>query len=89
MNRLMSLAAARNRVSDTTPVTRLPWLRFLDLSDNRISDLSPLQEAYSLFGGGALLLDGNPLDHKDLPDIEALEAQRIKVRQTIIDIDDF
>lgn len=59
--RLVELYVGANEVSDVSVLSGLPLLNLVDLSDNLISDISPLVDNDDFAEGDRVTLSGNPL----------------------------
>ncbi|MCL2636878.1 MAG: leucine-rich repeat protein [Oscillospiraceae bacterium] len=67
MKRLNNLFLNNNQITDITSLSELTTLIGLGLSNNKISDITPLCELYRL---EFLILDGNPIDEKQIDELQ-------------------
>ncbi|MYD97963.1 MAG: hypothetical protein F4X98_11335 [Gammaproteobacteria bacterium] len=78
---LTELYLGSNAVTDVSALSGLPLLKWVDLSDNLISDIAPLVENNNFADDDSVTLNGNPLTEESVNShIPALLARGVHVR---------
>ena len=71
---------AGNRITDVTPLVKLPKLEYLDLNENCISDISPFLSSEKFGCGMSISLTKNPLNEKSIEEVIPALLKREKCR---------